>query len=75
MPTPRKGNVSFQITIQKETKENLEAMVEAMNELHDPQIGHVTLSNFIERILIDFIIGVHNEQEGKNPNKGEKGNA
>lgn len=74
MPTPRKGNVSFQITIQEETKENLVKMVEAMNELHDPQIGHVTLSNFIERILIDFIIGVHNEQEGKNP-KGEKGNA
>ena len=71
MPTPRKGNVSFQITIQKETKENLEAMVEAMNELHDPQIGHVTLSNLIERICINFIIDVHNEQQGKNP-KGEK---
>ena len=71
MPTPRKGNVSFQITIQKETKENLEAMAEAMNELHDPQIGHVTLSNLIERICINFIIDVHNEQQGKNP-KGEK---
>ena len=71
MPKPAKGNVSFQVTMQEDTKENLDNMVKAMNDLHDPQIGHVTLSNLIERICINFIIDVHNEQQGKNP-KGEK---
>ena len=71
MPKPAKGNVSFQVTMQEDTKENLDNMVKAMNDLHDPQIGHVTRSNLIERICINFIIDVHNEQQGKNP-KGEK---
>ena len=71
MPKPAKGNVSFQITMTKDTRDNLVEMVKAMNDLHDPQIGHVTLSNLIERICINFIIDVHNEQAGKNP-KGEK---
>ena len=71
MPKPAKGNVSFQVTMQEDTKENLDNMVKAMNDLHDPQIGHVTRSNLIERICISFIIDVHNEQQGKNP-KGEK---
>ncbi len=71
MPKPAKGNVSFQVTMQEDTKENLDNMVKAMNDLHDPQIGHVTRSNLIERICINFIIDVHNEQTGKNP-KGEK---
>ena len=71
MPKPAKGNVSFQVTMQEDTKENLDEMVKAMNGLHDPQIGHVTRSNLIERICINFIIDVHNEQTGKNP-KGEK---
>ena len=71
MPKPAKGNVSFQVTMTKDTRDNLLGMVQAMNDLHDPQIGHVTLSNLIERICINFIIDVHNEQDGKNP-KGEK---
>lgn len=71
MPKPAKGNVSFQVTMTEETRENLVEMVKAMNDLHDPQIGYVTLSNLIERICINFIIDVHNEQQGKNP-KGEK---
>ena len=71
MPKPAKGNVSFQVTMQEDTKENLDNMVKAMNDLHDPQIGHVTRSNLIERICINFIIDVNNEQQGKNP-KGEK---
>lgn len=74
MPKPAKGNVSFQITMAKDTRDNLVEMVKAMNDLHDPKIGHVTLSNFIERICINFIIDVHNEQEGKNP-KGDKKDA
>jgi len=71
MPKPAKGNVSFQVTMTEDTRNNLVEMVKAMNDLHDPQIGHVTLSNLIERLCINFIIDVHNEQQGKNP-KGEK---
>ena len=74
MPKPAKGNVSFQVTMTKDTRDNLVEMVKAMNDLHDPKIGHVTLSNFIERICISFIIDVHNEQEGKNP-QGDKKDA
>ena len=74
MSKPAKGNVSFQITMTKDTRDNLVEMVKAVNDLHDPSIGHVTLSNFIEKICIAFIVDVHTEQKEKN-SKGEKKNA
>ena len=57
MSTPSKSKISFQITISKRVKQDLDGITQAINAMQEEK-GEPTLtrSEVIEKILIGFIV-------------------
>ena len=69
MGKPAKRNVSFQITISKSVKEEMDKIIVAINEIYEKKNMGIVVnrSRFIETLLVGFITS-HTTQE-KEENK------
>lgn len=77
MSKPAQGKISFQITISKRVKSDADAIVEAVNQIRAKQgtTKKVTLSNFIEDLIIGFIISNTDAVKPTEANKEENKDA
>ena len=80
MSTPSKSKISFQITISKRVKQDLDGITQAINDMQEEK-GEPTLtrSEVIEKILIGFIVSStmtkEEQQKALDEAKEEKDNA
>ena len=77
MSKPSRNNVSFQITISKQVKQDLDGITQAINDmLKDKGEAPLTRSQVIEKILVGFIVSstMTSEEQKQALKEAEGGN-
>lgn len=66
MGRPRKGKTAICITLSKEVLENADGIIAAINKIHEERnLSKVTRSDFIETLIVQFIIASTTPKEEK----------
>lgn len=76
MGRPRKDRVSICITLSKEVLENADGIIEAINQVHEEKnLPKVTRSDFIETLIVQFIVAATKQENSEKAKEEEKNNA